>query len=208
MTKLEIKEMLCNKLISIWTIQDALLQAYRSIYITSISILYAFAVVLLILPLGTKIPGLPLSITWLGIAIGVIGIFIFFQWIMVTDKRGHDVKFIQNQLMYCEKKQQIVIIDVDTNKLVKPDLVEINADMEIPIVTTFKNFENMNLDKQKKILSDYNIGSEVLISKETNDISTRETLQRRFPFFWGILWAFLVILNIVRIFGEITGCSF
>ena len=186
MTKSEITEKTCNKLISIWAIQDALLQAYRLIYIASISILYLFASVLLTLP--NKHGGL-------GILVGILGLFIIWQWREVTAKRGHDVTFIQNQLMYCETEGKIVNINKDG----VPSLISVESDDDtlIQVVTTFKNFENMKKGGQKIILSDYNIGKEVIHTRQTIDGGTRTILQEYFILFWVVIWLILTIFFIM-----------
>ena len=86
------KNDLMNYLISMWDIQDSLLQSYRNIFLTSESIFASVAVFVA----STS------SLHWFFPLLGM-GIFIiFWLWIPICTKRGCDVWFFHLNLLYYE----------------------------------------------------------------------------------------------------------
>lgn len=94
-----------DQIIAMWSHQDSTLQAYRGIFLTSESILFAIAV---FTASGSK--------PWLTIFLVPIGLFLLLVWDEVCRNKGFDVWFFQWQLLKLEDGQQVSDI---FNELVK-----------------------------------------------------------------------------------------
>ena len=90
------KKLLCidryNQLISMWDIQDGLLQSYRSIFITSESILLAISTTIL----TSNVP-------YLSIILSVLGYFVLHIWKSICNARALDVSFLQWLLLRIDR---------------------------------------------------------------------------------------------------------
>jgi len=78
-----------------WSIQDSLLQAYRSIFITAESVVFAIAAAITTLN--------PRSV----IALSVLGIVLLWMWNIVCRNRAVDVSFIQWLLARAEEGSDV-----------------------------------------------------------------------------------------------------
>ena len=80
-----------DQLLSMWGIQESLLQAYRSIFITAESVVFAIAAAILTLnPVSTTV-------------LTVLGLFLLWMWHKVCSNRAIDVSFIQWMLARSEE---------------------------------------------------------------------------------------------------------
>ncbi|MCD4778097.1 MAG: hypothetical protein K8R12_03925 [Desulfobacterales bacterium] len=97
------KKLLCiekyNQLISMWDIQDGLLQSYRSIFITSESILLAISTTIL----TSNVP-------YLSIILSGLGYFVLHMWKLICNARSLDVSFLQWLLLRIDRS------DIDVEK--------------------------------------------------------------------------------------------
>ncbi len=195
------KETLSDRLISIWAIQDALLQAYRNIYLFFTAILLAFGWGLLYFLLSSNMALPKLILTGLGVfGIGILGIYIIKQWKQVTEKRGNDVSFLQKQLIYLENKEQIGVLCHNSCTL---DFISIKDTNEFSVVTTFKNFENSTSEIQNKILLQFEISA--FISNGTIiDTSTRETFNKWLPLYCYLVWIIYGLLFFYDIYFRLN----
>jgi len=94
-----------NQLISIWGIQDALLQSYRSIFITAESILVAISVTMI--SLKTPI---------FCIIFSILGFYVLCLWQSICNARALDVSFIQWLLLKMDSDGILVEKPVDAFK--------------------------------------------------------------------------------------------
>ena len=76
-----------------WSIQDMLLQSYRTIFLTSQSVLFAVGV---FVAAGSR--------ATLALPLAVIGLFLIFPWIGIVNNRGYDVWFFHLRLLRIEKQ--------------------------------------------------------------------------------------------------------
>jgi hypothetical protein len=84
-----------DQLLSIWGIQESLLQAYRSIFITAESVVFAIAAAI------TSIN------SWSAIALTVLGLVLLWMWHKVCWNRAIDVSFVQWLLTRVEEGADI-----------------------------------------------------------------------------------------------------
>jgi len=84
-----------DQVLSMWGIQDSLLQAYRSIFITAESVVFAIAAAITILN------------PWSAIAITVLGVVLLWMWHKVCWNRAVDVSFVQWLLAQAEEGADI-----------------------------------------------------------------------------------------------------
>jgi hypothetical protein len=110
---------LIDNCIGLWTIQDALVQSYRSIFITSISLVLGFSTVLA-------------NIEYAWTAIPFIGLGAYFLWIWhtVSSHREKDVTFLQWLLLKLERDSPL------GNDMVEHELVRYG------VVSCFKYFQD------------------------------------------------------------------
>ena len=94
-----------NQLISMWDIQDGLLQSYRSIFVTSESILIAISAALL----TSNAP-------YLSIILSVLGYFVLHIWKSICNARALDVSFLQWLLLKIDRLDINVEKPVDAFK--------------------------------------------------------------------------------------------
>ncbi len=80
-----------DQVLSMWGIQDSLLQAYRSIFITAESVVFAVAAAI-----TTVNP-------WSAIALTVLGFVLLWMWYTVCSSRAVDVSFVQWMLARAEE---------------------------------------------------------------------------------------------------------
>lgn len=85
-----------DNLIALWGIQDSLLQSYRGIFLTSLSILFGAAIVLE----ETSSSPLVYPLSFLGVIICVI-------WNMTCSYRGESVWFFQYLLLKVESGEEV-----------------------------------------------------------------------------------------------------
>jgi len=84
-----------DQVLSMWSIQESLLQTYRSIFITAESVVFAIA---------AAIAGLyPLS----AVLLTVLGFFLLWMWHKVCSNRAIDVSFVQWLLIRAEEGNDI-----------------------------------------------------------------------------------------------------
>ncbi|MGC2047042.1 MAG: hypothetical protein WA635_00305, partial [Gallionella sp.] len=84
-----------DQVLSMWGIQDSLLQAYRSIFITAESIVFAIAAAITTLN------------PWSAIALTVLGLVLLWMWHKVCSSRAVDVSFVQWLLARAEEGADI-----------------------------------------------------------------------------------------------------
>jgi len=94
-----------NQLISMWDIQDGLLQSYRSIFITSESILIAISATIL----TSNAP-------YLSIMLCVLGYFVLHIWKSICNARALDVSFLQWLLLKIDRNDITVTKPIDAFK--------------------------------------------------------------------------------------------
>ncbi len=78
-----------DELLSHWQIQESLLQNYRTLFLTSQSIIFSIA--------ATNISFMSFM------AMLVLGWVLIWKWREITNARGLDVTYFQTQLLYLEK---------------------------------------------------------------------------------------------------------
>lgn len=84
-----------TELMSMWSIQESLLQAYRSIFITAQSVVFAIAAAV-----STLSP-------WSAIVLAALGVVLLVIWQMVTSNRARDVSFVQWLLLQAEEGHDV-----------------------------------------------------------------------------------------------------
>lgn len=82
-------------LYSLWSVQDTLLQAYRTMFITVQSLLIAVA---------ASIAGFNSRLAW---SLVLVGFVLLFVWSFVTRARGRDVQFAQSMIRWAESGRRI-----------------------------------------------------------------------------------------------------
>lgn len=82
-------------LYSLWSVQDTLLQAYRTMFITVQSLLIAVA---------ASIAGFNSRLAW---SLVLVGFALLFVWSLVTRARGRDVQFAQAVIRWAESGRRI-----------------------------------------------------------------------------------------------------
>ena len=85
-----------TQLYSLWTTQDTLLQGYRSMFLTTESLLIAVAVTLLATSPNANI--LPLIL---------LGVIVIYVWRLITRQRSRDVSFVQHLILSCEEGKYV-----------------------------------------------------------------------------------------------------
>ena len=86
-----------DRIIAMWDIQESLLQSYRNIFLTSQSIIFSIAVVIV----STSTPYLAFLLLFIGI------FMIFYLWIPICRSRGYDVWFFHWQILQLENGKAI-----------------------------------------------------------------------------------------------------
>lgn len=168
-----------NQLISLWAIQDSLLQQYRLIFIATETILVSAT---------AFIP--KESFSWIFLFF-IAGLIVIFVWVFVCKFRGACVAFVQWMILRAEK--DLMKISRVTNE----SIIEINI---MRPVTAFKEFQKNYGNKKYKntyllVLND-EFSGESFNSLE-NSI-TRTIFEIGAPLFYGVIWI-VILLRSFRI---------
>jgi hypothetical protein len=83
--------------LSLWSIQETLLQSYRSLFVTSESIVFAVAV------------GVSTSSAAAFTLLSIVGLLILWMWHVVCGNRGVDVSFAQWMILRCEEGSDVEV---------------------------------------------------------------------------------------------------
>ena len=96
-----------NRLYTLWSIQDTLLQTYRTIFLTGESIIISISAVFLSVNANKSgVNGLNFSISisdGIFMALFFIGVVILYLWFTICHARGYDVSYVQSMIMKFEK---------------------------------------------------------------------------------------------------------
>jgi hypothetical protein len=191
-----------DELISMWGIQDALLQSYRSIFLTSQSILFGIIAVI-----ATKYPILALLLSPIGFCI------VHKLWKPICKGRGYDVWFFHLQLLYYEKKRKFIKIiqEQETSDKKGEETCEEIRELEgsnnekytiekckicsgnIKLFDIFKNWQAIKPEEKEKFLKYDTFGKKLLESP------TRKKMEEQLPNIFYVLWAGLFVLALFNL---------
>lgn len=160
-----------QELLTLWSIQDSLLQTYRTIFLTGESIILSIAAVIISLNSNAQFIFFKFSDNDLiFIALLLIGGIILYFWLITSRNRGFDVSYVQSKIIEIENGNE------ETNKPI----------LEKGTLTDFKNWQNKGHDFKKQYL----IGREFPRSK------SRKIMEVHLPLAFALVWIWLLLASI------------
>lgn len=168
-------------LIALADLQDSLLQAYRTIFITSQSVIFSIAVFIASGP-----------VPYLAFLLLFIGLFmIFCLWIPICKSRGYDVWFFQLCMLYYERGQMLTL-NKDENCRWRFEIVN---DLNVKIFENFLKWRRLNLKERERLLNEIEEGRLL-----TSQSKTRRKMEKHLPWSFVVSWIILAVFILIKTF--------
>jgi len=177
----DLKERLIDRLISLWAIQESLLQTYRTLFLASISFTYSASLVILFQD------DCYLN-KWAAYVLGILGCILTLYWEQISVARAKYVSFVQSEIMHVENNRFISI-----SKKGEVKCVRLPAGLHgFPgLLTTFNRFGSIKERVEEKIAEfNENYGLPAVGVDQT-----RKFLQKWFPVSFLSAWFITFILK-------------